>query len=150
MLGIALNLAQSNGSVDGGHKDPHHHLIRDVIVHPTQLLGERGSRAEEAHDALLLAGDHQRVGVAERLGEILQRGAHCRIAHDVSRFLQLREDITHSDYSPSDLKAILLVSPNRVHRLLDLQSHLRDMLQATHWIRHLDSILMPSAKLLLH
>lgn len=149
MLAIALNLGQSNGNMDSGRQDPHHHLIRDLVVHPTQLVGERSSRAEEAHDVLLLAGDDQRVGVMQRVGEILQRGPYCWVAQDVLRFLQQREYIAHSHHSPSDLDAVLLVSLNRLHRMLDLQSHLRDMLHATHWIRHLESILMAPATRLL-
>jgi len=128
---------QDDGGVGVEGEGRQHHLVRDVVVDPTQLLGQVPRRDEAAEDAPILAGRDELQGAFHGRLQVLQRAAHRRVAvRHACLLLQPRQDSAEPEHALPDLPAHLLVLVSLVRCLLDLEPDFHDPVHDGHRIGH--------------
>lgn len=122
------NIAGENG---------HHQVLQDIILHLAQLPGQLPRGAEEAEDVPALAGRDHLVGPGHGVLEVLQRFAHRPVHRRHSTLLlQKRQQLADPAHAPLDPAALLLVLADRLHRLLDRERQVDDLVNDEGWISH--------------
>ena len=74
----SLNSQQYDGGVGIDGEGRQHHFVQDVVLYPTQLLGQFPGREAAADGGPLLAGRDQLEGTLQGLLQVLQRAGHRR------------------------------------------------------------------------